>query len=535
MARNPHLSIYLQEYAQKTKLNPNFVETVSRDQAKGGTINIVYPVGDPIFIHLHGSKDTGYTYTVVQPILTQDLRPTYTSVVDRVFLKAGKEKIHTNDAEFNEVIDKILKENVKVTGGKPPSKAAQLFKPEHKIYMSEDDFSVVEYYVKRNIVQNGVLEPLLRDPYIEDIHCTGPKEISLYHKVFGMSETNIKFESLDALDRYAKGMSERMGRPASISRPIIDGALPDGSRINIVYADDVSVAGPTFTIRKFATEPISAPQLAKWNTMSAQQAAYLWLCLENGMSVFVCGETASGKTTLLNAIFPFIRYDQKIFSAEDTLEVQPPQEVWQQLSTREFGPEDSRVDTFALLRAGLRSRPNYIIVGEIRGKEGNVAFQAMQTGIPVMATFHAASVKRMIQRFTGAPISVPITSMDNLNVAVFQAGIYRAGKLIRRTLSIEEILGYSESMGGVMTRAVFVWNPVSDQHLFRGMNNSFILEEKIAVKRGYKDKRDIYKELALRTRIIEKMMETNMTSYKTANDILKAFQKEGVSGLPFSV
>jgi flagellar protein FlaI len=159
----------------------------------------------------------------------------------------------------------------------------------------------------------------------------------------------------------------------------------------------------------------------------------------------------------------------------------------------------------------------------------------MQTGIPVMATFHAASVKRMIQRFTGSPINVPITSMDNLNVAVFQAGIYRAGKLIRRTLSIEEILGYSEAMGGVMTRAVFVWNPVNDKHLFRGMNNSYILEEKIAVKRGYKDKRDIYKEMAMRTRIIEKMIETNMTEYKTVNDIIKAFQKEGVSGLPFTV
>jgi flagellar protein FlaI len=276
-------------------------------------------------------------------------------------------------------------------------------------------------------------------------------------------------------------------------------------------------------------------QLSNWNTISAQEAAYLWLCLENGMSVFVCGETASGKTTMLNAIFPFIRYDQKIFSAEDTLEVQPPQEVWQQLSTREFGPEDSKVDTFALLRAGLRSRPNYIIVGEIRGKEGNVAFQAMQTGIPVMATFHAASVKRMIQRFTGSPIDVPITSMDNLNVAVFQAGIYRGGKLIRRTLSIEEILGYSEAMGGVMTRAVFVWNPINDLHLFRGMNNSYILEERIAVKRGYKDKRDIYKELALRTRIIEKMIEMNMTGYKTVNDIIKAFQKEGVAGLPFTI
>jgi len=533
--RNPHLNVYLQNYAQKTKQTPKFMDTLSRDVGKESAVDIVYPVGDPIFIHLHGSKDKGHNYDVVQPPLPEELRKLYDKIVEQIFIRSGKEKVHLTDEEFNEVIDRLLSDIVEVTESGPPSKLAQMFSPSSKIHVGSDDYETIEYYVKRNILQNGVLEPVLRDPYIEDIHCVGVREMHLYHKVFGMVETNIRFDSLPELDRYARGMSERMGRPASISRPIIDGALPDGSRINIVYADDVSVNGPTFTIRKFSTEPLSAAQLTSWNTISPQEAAYLWLCLENGMSVFVCGETASGKTTLLNAIFPFIRYDQKIFSAEDTLEVQPPHAVWQQLSTREFGPEESKVDTFALLRAGLRSRPNYIIVGEIRGKEGNVAFQAMQTGIPVMATFHAASVKRMIQRFTGSPISVPITSMDNLNVAVFQAGVYRGGKLIRRTLSIEEILGYSEAMGGVMTRAVFVWNPVSDTHIFRGMNNSFILEERIAVKRGYKDKRDIYKELALRTRIIERMQEMNMTSYKTVNDIIRGFQKEGVSGLPFTV
>ena len=535
LERNPHLSEYLQEYAQKTKKEPEFVETPSKDKAKDGFVDLIYPVGDPIFIHLNGSKDIGYKYTVVQPILTREMSPRYQEVVDRIFIQSGDEKTHTTDEEFNEVVDKIIKETVEISDLSGPSAISKLFYVGRKIFINPEEFEVIEYYVKRNVLQNGILEPILRDPYIEDIHCIGMTEIYLIHKVFGMVETNVKFESPAELDRYSKAMSERMGRPASISRPIIDGALPDGSRINIIYADDVSVQGPTFTIRKFSSNPISVAQLSNWNSISPQEAAYLWLCLENGMSVFVCGETASGKTTTLNAIFPFIRYDQKIFSAEDTLEVQPPQEVWQQLSTREFGPEESKVDTFALLRAGLRSRPNYIIVGEIRGKEGNVAFQAMQTGIPVMATFHAASVKRMIQRFTGSPINVPITSMDNLNVAVFQAGIYRAGKLIRRTLSIEEILGYSEAMGGVMTRAVFVWNPVNDKHLFRGMNNSYILEEKIAVKRGYKDKRDIYKEMAMRTRIIEKMIETNMTGYKTVNDIIKAFQKEGVSGLPFTV
>ncbi len=535
LERNPHLSIYMQKYAQETKQTPKFVDTLAKDISKESYVDVVYPVGDPIFIHLHGSKDIGQHYDVIQPLMTEELETQYDRVVERIFLESGKEKVHITDEEFNDVLDKLMAEIIKVSDLSGPSKLVQLFKPSNKIYLRPNELKIVEYYVKRNVLQNGVLEPVLRDPYIEDIHCVGVREINLYHKILGMVETNIRFKDVVELDKYAKSMSERMGRPASISRPIIDGALPDGSRINIVYADDVSVAGPTFTIRKFSTEPLSAAQLAGWNTLSPQEAAYLWLCLENGMSVFVCGETASGKTTLLNAIFPFIRYDQKIFSAEDTLEVQPPHAVWQQLSTREFGPEDSKVDTFALLRSGLRSRPNYIIVGEIRGKEGNVAFQAMQTGIPVMATFHAASVKRMIQRFTGAPISVPVTSMDNLNVAVFLAGVYRGGKLIRRVLSIEEILGYSESMGGVMTRAVFVWNPVNDQHIFRGMNNSFILEEKVATKRGYKDKRDVYRELALRARILEKMTEMNMTNYKTVNDMLRAFQKEGVSGLPFTV
>lgn len=535
LQRNPHLNLYLQKYAQETKETPKFMDTLSKDLGKESDVNVVYPVGDPIFIHLHGSKDEGQHYDVVQPLMDEDTEANYKKVVEKIFLMSGKEKVHITDEEFNEVLDKLLEEIVKVSEGGPPPKFVQMFRPSSHIYISPDDYEIVKYYVKRDILQNGILEPVLRDPYIEDIHCVGAREINLYHKILGMVETNIQFGEVELLDRYTKGMSDRMGRPASISRPIIDGALPDGSRINIIYADDVSVNGPSFTIRKFATEPLSAAQLAGWKTISSQEAAYLWLCLENGMSVFVCGETASGKTTLLNAIFPFIRYDQKIFSAEDTLEVQPPHAVWQQLSTREFGPEESKVDTFALLRSGLRSRPNYIIVGEIRGKEGNVAFQAMQTGIPVMATFHAASIKRMIQRFTGSPINVPVTSMDNLNVAVFLAGVYRDGKLIRRVLSIEEILGYSESMGGVMTRAVFVWNPVNDQHLFRGMNNSYILEERIAVKRGYKDKRDIYKELALRAKIIDKMIEMNMTNYKTVNDIFRAFQKEGVSGLPFTV
>jgi len=215
--------------------------------------------------------------------------------------------------------------------------------------------------------------------------------------------------------------------------------------------------------------------------------------------------------------------------------MQVPHKVWQRLATRDFGPEESRVDTFSLLKAALRSRPNFIIVGEIRGKEGSVAFQAMQTGHPVLSTFHAASTRKLIQRFTSDPINVPITFIDNLNVAFFQAGVYREGKFLRRTMFIDEIVGYNEALGGIMTRTIFLWNAADDSHMFKGMNNSYILEEKIAVKRGYSDKRKIYGDLALRTKILEEMVSRKIFKYEKVAEITKEFQKKGVSGLPFPV
>jgi flagellar protein FlaI len=393
----------------------------------------------------------------------------------------------------------------------------------------------VKYHAVQNIVLSGPLQALLRDPYIEDIHCIGHDNVSIVHKIFQAMPTNIEFESMEELDNYVRALSERIGRPASMARPIVDGTLEDGSRISLVYADDVSVRGPSFSIRKFSEEPISITQLIRWNSISSQEAAYLWLCLEEGMSIFFCGETASGKTTTMGAVLPFIKYDSKVYTAEDTIEMQVPHSVWQRLATRDFGPEESRVDTFALLKAALRSRPNYIIVGEIRGNEGSVAFQAMQTGHPVLSTFHAASTRKLIQRFTSDPINVPITFIDNLNVAFFQAGIYREGKFLRRTMLIDEIVGFNEALGGIMTRTIFIWNAADDTHVFKGMNNSYILEEKIAVKRGYGDKRKIYEDLAMRTRILDEMTSRKIFRYEKVQEVITEFQKKGVTGLPFPV
>ena len=332
----------------------------------------------------------------------------------------------TTDGEFENIlvqmVDRYTVLDTEV--GATPRRQGRLWEmigmDDKRVVVTAEQRSRLEYIIIRDLIKNGPLEPLLSDEMLEDIHSVGLKHIHMDHKVFGMVTSNIRFREREILSRYLRAMSERIGRPVSDNKPIIDGALLDGSRINIIFSDDVSMLGPSFTIRKFAEETISIIQLIKWGTISTQVAAYIWICLEYGMSVLVSGETASGKTTTLNAILPFIDHNVKIYSAEDTPEVKVRHKIWQRLVTRDSKNEESRVEMFDLLKAALRSRPRYIIIGEIRGVEGATAFQAMQTGHPVIATFHASSIVKMIQRFTGDPINVPIRFFDNLNFAIFQ-------------------------------------------------------------------------------------------------------------------
>jgi flagellar protein FlaI len=268
--------------------------------------------------------------------------------------------------------------------------------------------------------------------------------------------------------------------------------------------------------------------------MSAEIAAYLWLCLENGMNVFVCGETASGKTTTLNATAAFIKPDSKVYTVENTAEVTLPHDTWQHLVTRESG-KDTDVKMFDLLIAALRSRPNYIIVGEIRGVEGNVAFQAMQTGHPVMSTFHAGSVHSMIQRLTGHPIDVPIAFIDNLNIVLIQQAVSVNGRYVRRIMSVSEIERYYDVENKVISRRVFNWDPYKDEQRFSGYYNSFILEKKIAPKIGLIDPKAIYTELERRAKILRKMQELHITNYYEVYKIVKTFYTDGIAALPFQI
>jgi flagellar protein FlaI len=262
-------------------------------------------------------------------------------------------------------------------------------------------------------------------------------------------------------------------------------------------------------------------------------AAYLSLILQEGMNVWVSGETASGKTTLMNALTTFIPQESKIVSIEDTPEVQVPHHNWIRGCTRGSAKEadSSEVSMFDLLKAALRQRPNLIIVGEIRGVEGAIAFQAMQTGHACMSTFHAASVSKLIQRVTGNPINVPKTYVDNLNVVVICQQVRLAnGSLGRRLTSINEIVSYDSVADSFSFIETFNWNPITDTFLFRGFQNSYLLENKIAPRRGFPEekRRQIYKILKQRSDVLKRIHEQGKTNFYDVYAILSKAYREGL-------
>ncbi|MFW5852432.1 MAG: type II/IV secretion system ATPase subunit [Nanoarchaeota archaeon] len=529
MAKYPHLRRYVGEI-QKTMGTPDYYVELDRSLKGIKNPNLIYGVNDPMFIHIYYDQEKGTIYNVVEPRVKEEEQKIFEEVMERLIELAHKYPVPENVLEIGPVLLKLFDEVVTVGEGK----AGILDKMKGKIFLTKEQYETVKYYIIRNRVGYAKLEPIFFDPNIEDIHCTGVGGINMIHKIFDMVHTNISFPTDLELNRYIIEVSERVERPTSEAKPVVDAMMPDGSRVNFIYGREVSLEGSSFTIRKFAEVPVSITQVINFKTINNEIAAYLWLALENGMNTFVCGETASGKTTTLNAISTFIKPDDKVYTVENTPEVTMPHETWQHLVTREAGKETD-VTYQDLLIASLRSRPNYIIVGEIRGAEGAIAFQAMQTGHPVMSTFHAGSIKSLIQRLTGDPINVPIAFIDNLNIGLIQMAVSNGGKFVRRVLSITEIERYYEPENKMITREVFTWDSVDDKQVFRGLYNSFILEKKIAMMLGFQDTRDIYKEMNKRSKILELMVLHKIFNYFDVWEIIKNYHIAGESALPFQL
>jgi len=374
----------------------------------------------------------------------------------------------------------------------------------------------VIYYIKRDSLGFGKIDPLMKDPNIEDISCDGALvPIFLYHRKYGSVRSNTKFNDEEELSHFVVKLAQKCGKHISIAEPMLDATMPDGSRIQMTLSDEITAKGSTFTIRKFRADPFTPPDLIELNTMSEEVLAYLWLAVENRVNALIAGGTASGKTTILNALSLFIPRESKIVSIEETREINLPHPNWiPGISRSGFGEIVSEkmvgeIDLYDLMKAALRQRPEYILVGEIRGKEAYVLFQAMATGHATYSTVHADSAQSLIHRLEGKPIDIPRVMLQALDVVCIQITTRVKGKRVRRTKQIIEIIDIDPTTKEILMNEAFRWDPIEDKFIYSG--KSYILEGIRA--RWDMTKEGITNEIRTRAEILEWMRITNVRSF----------------------
>ncbi len=502
-----HLFRYLHAIPLEELGLPEYHAELSYELARLPSVNVLYPVGDLVYAHVCSDPNDSYGhYVSVEPGFGMDLEAVLSStentLVSSIEDLAQAESLEDLSKALNSGVEEILRAH----NGRSHRRGSKT--KEAAAAIPNEELEAAKYLVVRDKVRLGVLEPLLNDPHLETIACSGVGRLFIEHRMFGPLQTGLTFDSNEELDEFVLKVAERARRPVTGRQPIADAILSEGARINIVFGSDVSKRGTNFTISKSPVTPMSVLSLVSLGTLNYAMVAYLSLLVQEGMNIFICGEGGSGKTSLLNAISVFVPPSAKIVSIEDTPELRVAHTNWLREVVREgpSGKAGSDVSVFSLLKAALRQRPTVIVMGEIRGEEGNIAFQAMQTGHEVMATMHASSVEKLIQRLTGIPISVPKAYVDNLNVALI-IGTVRLpdGRFGRRILSINEIVDYDRHTDSFSFIEVFRWEGSKDA--FEFVPQSYLMEHRIAFRRGLtvENRKAIYDELTRRTALFERL------------------------------
>ena len=345
------------------------------------------------------------------------------------------------------------------------------------------------YYVLRDFVGYGPVDALILDPQVEDISCDGVDvPLFIFHGKYESVKTNVVFADENATNSLIVMLGQRCSKAVSVSSPILDGTTPEGHRVQATYAREITTRGASFTIRRFKERPFTPVDLVIMGSASEEMVAYFWLAAEQGESLIICGGPAAGKTSTLNAIALFIPPTAKIVSIEDTRELNLPHENWVPSLTRAgFGAKNltsgkapGEIDMFDLLAAALRQRPQYLMVGEVRGAEAFIVFQAMATGKTCYTTFHAESVSAMVHRMENPPITLPRSLVSALNLVLLQRQVKVGTKMTRRVQSLTEIVGLDPETNELITNSVYSWNPADDTFLYSG--HSYVYERVALMK-----------------------------------------------------
>jgi flagellar protein FlaI len=493
----------------KTEEETEFGVVIEEKERKPTVFREVYPVQEPyVYAAIVRDPETQkIRYEVIEPTLSRE---------EEERLKEAKnilmEEIDVNlkDIETKEKAERYLRE-----------KAKQIIKKYH-IKIPPESVDKLLYYLTRDFIGYGKIDPLMKDHLIEDISADGVNiPIYVWHRSYESLPTNIIFKDEAELNSFIVRLAYLAGKNISIASPILDASLPDGSRIQLTYGNEVTRRGSTFTIRRFRVDPLTISDLIAFNTLSSEMAAYLWYVIENRASVLVAGGIAAGKTTMLNCLSMFIKPEMKIVSVEDTQELNLPHENWIPSVVREgFGYENrSAITLFDLLKAAVRQRPDYIIVGEIRGEEAYTLFQAMATGHLGMCTIHAESVEAVINRLESEPMNIPKPLIAMIDLIMVMARTEIEGKPARRTITATEVLGLDAKTGSIMTEEVFRWKAKNDRFEFLG--RSGLLEEHM--KKLDISEEDVRRELQRRKTVLEWMVRKGIRRYTEVANVIREY------------
>ena len=455
-------------------------------------------------------KKNDVKYTLLEPTLTEVDRQSLTELKNILW-----DELTINTATLkDEHADEFLKNKVIETAVK------------YNIDVNARTLGKYQYYIARDFLGFGKIDGIMRDENVEDVSCDGVNSpVFVWHRKYESIPSNVVFKTPQELENFVFKLAYLCGRHISIAQPILDGTLNDGSRAQVTYGTEVTPKGSTFTIRKFRSSPLTITDLIIYKALSTEIAAYYWFIIENRHSVLIGGDIGGGKTSMLNAISLFIRPTLKIVSIEDTQEIRLPHKNWEMMVTRQglgtgagaIGEAGiGSISMFDLLRAALRQRPDFIIVGEIRGEEAYALFQAMATGHLGLTTIHAEHVQGVLHRLTTKPMNIPHTQVENLNAISIVRRLVVNNVSLRRTISVSEMVGWNKAKDDFEIQDIFKWDTEKDIYVKVGRSQ---LLDKIADQWGYSHE-EIDEELKIRQTILDYMIRKHIRSYEDVSKII---------------
>lgn len=386
---------------------------------------------------------------------------------------------------------------------------------ENNIKLDDLSKKKILYYVKRDFFGYGRIDPLMSDPHIEDISCyNADLPIFIYHRKYGSLKTNIKFTDEEELSSFVTKLAQKCNRYISPTEPLLIATLPNGSTAQLTLRNTITTKGSTFAITPYRFDPYTSTDLINLHTMSAEMIAYLWLAVEHHKNALIAGEPACGKTTTLNALALLIPKESKIVSIEETQELNLPHPNWIPCLIKSTQPKQihnrdtKEIDMYDLIKAALRQRPDYLLVGEIHRHEAYELFQAMAIGHTTYATIQADSVHTIIHRLEGL-FHIPRIMLQALDIIILQATICINNKKTRRIKKIIEIIDVDPITKEILTNEVFSWNPIRDTYTYTG--KSYILE---CIGSQMNSKlEEVTDETKRRAELLQWMRNNNLRSY----------------------